>query len=270
MLNLAIKLFQQCLFSHSISFSFTSIHNLISGNNINPTCSRMEVQDGDITKEDLLRWKDGGLSGPFFAVNCRCVRIGSYKISPSERVLFSSEGIMLDAPKVSSHSDVSPSKPERIHISILARQLLQVEVNFNRQIPVIFLYVTPLVSRRFSSLLGLRKSGPYWDSASIEESQKRLTLLPCNIDDSAKNAIKQAFVPKGVFREISNGEANRLLVISSPPDVREALDRLPDSTQVSAETSSFFTPPREHVKRESHCKSEVIVAYAIYFIRILS
>lgn len=187
---------------------------------------------------DLLRWKEGGLSGPFFAVNCRSVRIGSYKFIPVGRVLFSSEGIMLQAPVFHNHSQPSEKSGIWSNVAIPAQQLLHVDAHFNRQLPVIFINVTPNLCRLVSKELGLLKgAGPYWDPLSEDESQKRLTLLPSNLDDSAKNAIKQAFVPKGVFREINHTEANRLLVISSPPEVRDAINRLPSGTAVSAETS---------------------------------
>lgn len=199
------------------------------------------------------------MKGSFFAVNCRSVRIGSYKFNPTGRVLFSTEGIMLEAP-VANSSDESTSR-KWINVAILSEHLLQVQVNFNRQLPVIFLHVSPAVCRMFSSQLGLCKSsGPYWDIASTDESQKRLTLLPCSLDDSAKNAIKQAFVPKGVFIEINNAEANRLLVISSPLEVRVALDRVPVTTAVSAESTTSVSSKTNTASKESKenvCKIEV-------------
>lgn len=205
--------------------------------------------------KDLERWKDGGLRGSFFAVNCRSVRIGSYKFNPTGRVLFSTEGILMEAPMVNNSEKTKSRK--WISVAILAGDLLQVQVSFSRQLPVIFIHVSPAVCRVVSSKLGLYKSGPYWDTASPDESQKRLTLLPCSLDDSAKNAIKQAFVPRGVFHEIDNAEANRLLVISSPPDVRNALDRLPVATAVSAEATTSISSKNSTASKENVCKNEV-------------
>jgi len=207
---------------------------------------------------DLLHWKKGGLSGPFFAVNCRSVRIGSYKFTPVGRVLFSSEGITLQAPVFDNPDEPSEKSVVWVNVAIPAQQLLQVDAHFTRQLPVIFLSVTPNLCRRISSELGLPKSGPYWDTLSDDESKKRLTLLPCHLDDSAKNAIKQAFVPKGVFREINQSEANRLLVISSPPEVRDAIKRLPAGTAVSAEPSGSTTLKQDMIGcKEDATKVEV-------------
>jgi speckle-type POZ protein len=176
---------------------------------------------------EMLRWKEGGLKGPFFAVNCRSVRIGSYRFTPVGRVLFSSEGIMLQAPVFHTFNQPSGNSGTWINVVIPAQQLLQVDANFYRQLPVIFLDATPNICRSVCKELGLLKSaGPYWDYLSDEESKKHLTLWPSNLDDSAKNAIKRAFVPKGVFREITHIEANRRLVISLPREVRDAIAKL--------------------------------------------
>ncbi|XP_057373751.1 sentrin-specific protease 6-like [Daphnia carinata] len=241
------------------STASTAIEVQVQANILNET----SVLPGDTEEEkgpsDLLRWKDGGLSGAFFAVNCRSVRIGSYKFAPAERVLFSSEGIMLEAPVFYANDQPSQNDSMWIDVAIPSQQLLRMEANFNRKLPVIFLYVTPTLCRRVSSGLRLDKSGPYWDPLSEDESQKRLTLLPCNLDDSAMNAIKQAFVPRGVFSEISSCEANRLLVISSPPEVRDALQRLPSGTAVSAEATRASTSSKQDVKalEASDNKSEM-------------
>ncbi|EFX65750.1 hypothetical protein DAPPUDRAFT_117019 [Daphnia pulex] len=211
----------------------------------------------EIGSSDLLRWKEGGLNGPFFAVNCRSVRIGSYKITPVGRVLFSSEGIMLQAPVFHNHDGPSEKSAVWVNVAIPSEQLLKVDAYFSRKLQVIFLNVGPSWCRQLSTKLGLTKSGPYWDSASEDENKKRLTLLPDGLDDAAKNAIKQVFVPQGVYNEINQAEANRLLVISSPPEVRDALKRLPATTAVSAETSVSTTETQLNGRKDDTSKVEI-------------
>jgi sentrin-specific protease 7 len=206
----------------------------------------------------MLLWKEGGLNGPFFAVNCRSVRIGSYKIVPVGRVLFSSEGIMLRAP-VFYNQDKPSEKSAVFNVAIPAQQILKVHAHFSRILKVIFLNVGPSWCRQLSKKLGLSKSGPYWDSASEDENHKRLTLFPNDLDDAAKNAIKQVFVSQGVYHEIDHTEAYRLLIISSPPEIRDALKRLPTSTAVSAEASVSTTETQDvnGDGKEDSCKVEV-------------
>lgn len=219
-----------------------------------------EEEKGSI---DLLRWKECGLKGPFFAVDCRSVRIGSYKFIPAERVLFSSEGIMLKAPIFYPHEQPSENKCVWINVAIPAQQLLQVDAHFNFPLPVIFISVTPALCRRVSSGLRLNKNGPYWDTVSGDETQKRLTLFPSSLDDSAKNAIKQAFIPRGVFHEISSCDANRILMTSSPPEVQDVLERLPSGTAVNAETAIASTSLKQDVKVVAASDSENDVSISI-------
>jgi hypothetical protein len=61
------------------------------------------------------------------------------------------------------------------------------------------------------------------------------------LEYAAKNAIRQVFFPQGVYDEIDHAEANRLLVFSAPPEVRDALNRLRAGTSVSAERSVLTT-----------------------------
>ncbi|EFX81449.1 hypothetical protein DAPPUDRAFT_317693 [Daphnia pulex] len=114
---------------------------------------------------------------------------------------------------------------------------MKVDAHFSQRLKVIFLNCLPSLCRQLSSKLGLPKSGPYWDSASEDESKKRLTLFPGNLNYATKNAIKKVFVPRGVYHEINHAEANRLLVFSASPEVRDALNRLHAGTSVPAETS---------------------------------
>ena len=218
----------------------------------------------NLGSNDMLLWKEGGLNGPFFAVNCRSVRIGSYKIVPVGRVLFSSEGIMLRAPVFYNH-DKPSEKSAVFNVAIPAQQLLKVDAHFSRKLEVVFLDVGSNWCRQLSSKLGLSKSGPYWDSASKDDNQKRLTLLPNDLDNAAKNAIRQVFVSQGVYHEINHIEASRLLIISSslqPPEIRDALKRLAASTAVSAEASVSTTETQDvNGGKEDSCKVEVSSRY---------
>lgn len=221
---------------------------------IEPMSSESETSNKYITTTenqpdcaDLEKWSTAGWGGPYFLVNCRSARIGSYRFIPRGRVLFCSKGIRFEVPVVDESG--RPSGSETVHITIETFQLLQLEVHFSRSMPVIFLYVTPSLSRSISLLLGLTKDGPgpYFDALSTKEFEKRLTLLPSDLDDAAKNAIRQAFVPKGVFREIDSNEAHRLLVLSSPPEVIEGMkshDQSPTNTPAHPKSPTVTPSPK--------------------------
>ena len=218
---------------------------------------------------DSLRWREVGLTGSFSAVECRSIRIGSYKFTPNSRVFFSNKGIMLQAPifcpSPQQRESTSPaSNLSWIDVAIPVDKLLKVQAHFTRKLPVIFLNVTPTCSKFISKQIGLPKSGngPRWSALSQIESEKLLTLLPVSLDDAAKNAIKQAFVGIGVFDEIGYDKANKILMNSSPPaDVCEALGRLPSSIStvvVPASTSRNNAASKENVSKHE-------VSFSVHF-----
>lgn len=131
-----------------------------------------------------------------------------------DRVLFSSEGIVLKAPVLGS--DGCPSTA-MVNVTVLTKNVLDMQVHFSRSLSVIFVRVCPSVSRLVSKELNLTKGkSPYWDTVSLDESQKRMTLLPHDLTETAKNAIKQAFALCGIYKEIPAAEAHDILVKSSP------------------------------------------------------
>ena len=71
---------------------------------------------------------------------------------------------------------------------------------------------------------------------SRDETEKKLTLLPDQLTDAAKNAIKQAFKQMGVYEELSSSDTNQLLIRTSPRDYFDP----PALTPVRSETGSRF------------------------------
>ena len=208
----------------------------------------MKLKDDKEVITDLARWKEVGLKGTFIAVRCRSTRIGSYRVVPSDRVLFSSEGIMIEIPEIGTNG--LPSS-RLVKIVIVSNQILKLEMHPGKAMPVIFLYVTPSASKKIRDKLNMVRDSkkPYLDIQSEDECEKRITLLPNELADDAKNAIKQAFQPGGIFAEISQHEANRVLVLSSPLEVREMLDKLPSTTTAE---STVITPSKSNVSNKEN------------------
>ena len=210
---------------------------------------------------DLARWKEVGLKGTFFAVRCRSTRIGSYRVVPTDRVLFSSEGIMIEIPEVGSEG--LPSE-RLVKIVIVSKQILKLDMHPGKSMPVIFLSVTPSAAKIIREKLHMVRESkmPYLDIQSESESERRITLLPIELTDDAKNAIKQAFNPGGIYSEISQHEANRILVNSSPCEVRELIERLPSAT--TAETT-VITPSKPNMSNKEN-GGKVEVRFSFLFI----
>jgi len=116
-----------------------------------------------------------------------------------DRLLLSAEGISLKIPFMEKNGQ--PSTTESINIAIPTKHMMDVQAHFSRSLSVLFFRTAPSVSRNVSKALGLRKGSnvPYWDQLSEEESQKRLTLLAYNLNETSENAIKQAFSSSGIY-----------------------------------------------------------------------
>ena len=107
-------------------------------------------------------------------------------------------------------------------LEILSQDMLEVQVHFGRSPFVIFLRVSPSISHKVSKQLGWTKnnsSSPYWDTLSNKESEKRLILLPLALSETEKSAIKEAFALCGIYKEIAQFEAEKILANCSPKDL---------------------------------------------------
>lgn len=49
---------------------------------------------------DIAHLSDGTLKGPYTTLQCRSVRVGSYKVMPKDRVLIVPQGIRIKVPPV--------------------------------------------------------------------------------------------------------------------------------------------------------------------------
>lgn len=49
---------------------------------------------------DIQSLNDGTLKGPYTSLQCRSLRIGSYKVTPKERVLIVPQGLRIEVPPI--------------------------------------------------------------------------------------------------------------------------------------------------------------------------
>ena len=211
---------------------------LKSEHNLNTTAGNYSMKE-EVDDELSQHRTESVIRGPFLTLHCRSVRIGSFKTVPTSPVRISAEGVELRVPGSDGQQSIT--------VAISSKQLLQFETHLSRHLSVIFLYVTPTVSRKFSQRLGLEKnsSGPYWDSLSTVESQRRLTLLLDHCDEATKNSIKQSFTRLGVFKEITSIEANHILVISTD-DMVQSHSQTPTESALLPQTPKNSTSNKEN------------------------
>lgn len=154
---------------------------------------------------------NGSLSSPYVLMECRTIRIGTYKNKPSERVVISAQGMEFTIPLPTGAI---------VTVSVPLVDIVRVLVSFCRSMPVVFVYLRGPGSARVREVLQMTdpKSGYYYDSDSADETHKRITFLPERITEDNKLGLKKIFtdIRKNSLVEIQNGVANEILVKSSP------------------------------------------------------
>ncbi|CAG5040142.1 unnamed protein product [Parnassius apollo] len=150
------------------------------------------------------------LQGIVTSLNCRTIRIGSYRYTPKEKVYISSKGIKIVAPSLKNES-------REVALQIQLKEVVRILVHFGKGLPVIFLYTMSKCGVYIRKALDMtEESGPYYNPMSGIDPFKRITLLPESITDEAKIALKALFGK--VMDELNAREANEILVRTCPKD----------------------------------------------------
>ncbi|XP_063234986.1 uncharacterized protein LOC134537936 isoform X2 [Bacillus rossius redtenbacheri] len=146
-------------------------------------------------------------------LQCRTVRIGSYKVVPREPVVISPHGIRISVPCVDDETECIP-------VTLDMKEIVKALIYFGRGrgIPVIFLYTEPYVGPRLRTTLNMTDSQrAYFDPMSSDETQRWITLLPEVLQDETKSALKSIFGSlDNVLNELDKEKANDILVKTSP------------------------------------------------------
>ncbi|CAL4077566.1 unnamed protein product [Meganyctiphanes norvegica] len=138
---------------------------------------------------DFKNLEEGTVKGPYTSLSCRSLRIGSYKVMPTERVIFVQEGIRIKMPPI-----IEGDEKEMVTIDIPIKKIVKILAYFGRSLPVIFVYVKPSMGSSIRNALKMTdKSGFYFDPCSSDESQKRITILPDKFNEDSKFVFKQLF-----------------------------------------------------------------------------
>jgi hypothetical protein len=132
-------------------------------------------------------------------------------MKPKDRILFSPEGIVMEVPTLSSSE-------ETVKLVLSNRDIVGVEACLGNSQPVIFLYLSPCSTRDVRWHLRMQKglSGVWFKALSNNETHKRLILFPDRMTNQNKSEIHQVFSVMGVYKEISPGEALKVLACFNP------------------------------------------------------
>nr|XP_022918733.1 uncharacterized protein LOC111427716 [Onthophagus taurus] len=172
------------------------------------------------------------------SIYCRTIRIGSYRFVPAENnILISSNEVIMKVPHPANPTELKTVKIDR-------SKIVKVLANFQKALPVIFYYVSPMMGAQIRNILGMEKGSEYYfDPISKQEAFKRITILPEHFGDEAKVVFKQIYgKPPLTMEELNAKEANSILVKTCPKEISK---NLPSSIGAFTEIKQLLIYPPE-------------------------
>jgi len=138
-------------------------------------------------------------------MTCRSVRIGSYKVAPTDRVLFSSEGVMIEVPVINEEGKLFSKKTTKLALS--QTQILKLDVQYGKCYPIMFIYLTQMASRGVRENFKMTRddSEILFDPLSDDETNTTLTLLPDHLTNENK---------MGAYKQVTGTETIDMLIRS--------------------------------------------------------
>ena len=149
----------------------------------------------------------------FASLQCRSIRIGSYKSMPKEKAVVTENAIQVKVPAVGNYCEL-------VVITIRKTDITQILAHFGRTMPLLFLFCSNGACTRIRNALKMtsKTSGFWFDIDCSDETMKRLTILPDKMTDDTKNIMMKYY--GNLIKEMDSKSANEILVRSSPKDIK--------------------------------------------------
>ncbi|XP_071581217.1 uncharacterized protein [Temnothorax nylanderi] len=183
---------------------------------------------------------------PQTALECRTVRIGSYKYIPREKVVISHTGVRFSVPLLEDDTSF-------VTLDVKYRDIVKLLIHFGKTMPVLFFYTSISTGTMIRELLGMQDpKGPYYDPAGKDHTHKRITLLPDKLPDDSKAILTSLFSRGDKIGELNPKEANDILIRASPRDclqsvitTRKMSQNLANTTGINddIQTITVYPPP---------------------------
>nr|XP_032510951.1 uncharacterized protein LOC116765553 isoform X5 [Danaus plexippus plexippus] len=187
----------------------------------------------DESREEIFH----NLQGIEAFLNCRTIRIGSYRYSPKEKVHISSKGIKIVAPSLKNEN-------RDVALQIPLKDVVRMLVHFGKGLPVIFLYTMNKCGVLIRKALEMmEESGQFYNPSSKEDPYKRITLLPDVLTDETKTVFKSIFGKR--MEELTAKEANEILVRTCPIENSNTSKLITRSMSTSINSGNKSTHPAE-------------------------
>ncbi|RVE49476.1 hypothetical protein evm_005907 [Chilo suppressalis] len=214
---------------HSISMKEPSLSEIEGGT----PDSGIGMDHDDHSRDEILP----ALPGIVTSLNCRTIRIGSYRYTPKEKVYISHKGIKIVAPSLKNES-------KDVALQIQLKEVVRILVHFGKGLPIIFLYTMSKCGAYIRKVLDMSEdSGPYYNPMSKIDPYKRITLLPDAISEEAKVTFKSLFGK--VMDELNAREANDILVRTCPKESNNVTKMATRSLSASSTSGAKSSNPAE-------------------------
>ncbi|XP_011878118.1 PREDICTED: uncharacterized protein LOC105567668, partial [Vollenhovia emeryi] len=169
---------------------------------------------------------------PQTALECRTVRIGSYKYIPRDKVVISHTGVRFSVPLLEDNNSF-------VILDVKYRDIIKLLIHFGKTMPVLFFYTSTSTGAMIRELLGMQDpKGPYYDPAGKDHTHKRITLLPDRLPDDSKAILTSLFSRGDKIDELNPKEANDILIRASPRDCQQSLITTRKANQNSVNTTT--------------------------------
>ena len=101
-----------------------------------------------------------------------------------EKIAITENGVQIKVPDILNPKVV-------VIINIAMKDILKVHAHFGKQMPLLFLYISPAACQKTRKLLKMTNSQSFYlEVTSADETQKRITILPDKLNEDSKVIIK--------------------------------------------------------------------------------
>ena len=165
--------------------------------------------------------------GNWCSLSCRSIRIGNYKVLPKDKITITDKGVQIKVPGIINPNEV-------VTLNIPMKEVYKVLAHFGKQMPLLFLYISPAACQKTRKMLKMTNSQSFYlDVQSADETQKRITILPEKLNEENKAILKQHF--SSILQDLESKDANEILVRSSPKDIQRIKEKMPGAQAAVAD-----------------------------------
>ena len=101
------------------------------------------------------------------SLTCRSIRIGNYKVLPKDKITITEKGVQIKVPSIINPSEV-------VTLNIVTKDILKVLVHFGKQMPLLFLYISPGACLKTRKLLKMTNSQSFYLDVQVTLTSYRI------------------------------------------------------------------------------------------------